>query len=153
MFRFIFSPGSTLVHVRRSGLPVRGLTFWNVPKSVDFHQTNGCNSGAFASMCYLVISVPRRLAYKRSNLQHSNISHNILPSNGAKSSLYSKSKEVRFDTSLAIHFYRDGISDTTKHSQGTSRSHQTIFFSQTQVWHELFFLFWGSSVQQQTSFS
>ena len=27
-----------------SGLPIHGLTFWNVPKSVDFHQTDGRNS-------------------------------------------------------------------------------------------------------------
>ena len=50
------------VHLRRSGLPVHSLTFRNVPKSVDFHQTNGYNSSAPASTWYHIISVPRRLA-------------------------------------------------------------------------------------------
>ena len=47
------------VHVRRSGLPSHGLTFRNVPKSVDFHQTNGHNSWTLASTCHLIISEPR----------------------------------------------------------------------------------------------
>ena len=45
-------------------------------------------------------------------------------------------KEVRFDTSPEIHLYRDGISDTTKYSQGTSgpsrvsnSDYQSISFS------------------------
>ena len=70
-------------------------------------------------------SLPRSLAYKRSNLQQTDISHNtILPSNSSKSRVHSKSKEVRFDTSSAIHLYRNGISETTQHSQGTSGSHR-----------------------------
>ena len=92
--------------------------------SVDFHQTNGCNSSALASTCHLVISIPRQLAYKRSNSQQTSISHNILPSNCANSRVHSKFKEVRFDTSPEIHVYRDEISYRTKHSQGTSRLHQ-----------------------------
>ena len=67
------------VRVRRSGLPIHGLIFQNVPKSVDFYQTNGRNSSALASMCHLIISVPRWLAYKRSYVQQTSISHNILP--------------------------------------------------------------------------
>ena len=125
-----------LVHVRRSDLPIHGLTFRNVPKSLDFHQTNGRNSSTLASTFRLIFSIPRWLAYKRSNSQQTCFSHNILPSNGAKSKVHSKSKEVRFDTSPEIHLYRDGISDTTKHSQGTGRLHristsdyQTISFS------------------------
>ena len=110
-------------HVRKSGLPIHGLTFRNVPKSLDFHQTDGHNRGSFVSMCHLIISVPRQLTYKGSNSQQTSISHNILPSNSSKSRIHSKSKEVRFDTSSAIHLHRDGISDTTQHSQGTSRSH------------------------------
>ena len=88
---------------------------FGISLSMDFHQTNGCNSSALTSTCHLVVSVPRRLAYKRSNSQQTSISHNILPSNCAKSRVHSKSKEVRFDTSPEIHVYRDGISDTTKH--------------------------------------
>ena len=57
------------VPVRRSGLPIHSLTFRNVPKTVDFHQTNGRNSSTLVSTCHLVISVPRQLAYKRSNSQ------------------------------------------------------------------------------------
>ena len=50
--------------------------------------------------------------------------------------VHSKSKEVRFDTIPEIHVYRDGISDTTEYSQGTSRPSrfstadcQTVSFS------------------------
>ena len=43
----------SLVHVQRSGLPIHSLTLWNVSKSMDFHQTDGCNSNAFASTCWM----------------------------------------------------------------------------------------------------
>ena len=101
------------------------LQFTALPfgKSMDFHQTDGCNSSSFASTCHLTISVPGRLAYKRSNSKQTRISHNILPSNSSKSKIHSKSK-VRFDTSSAIHLYRVGISDTTQHNQSTSRLHR-----------------------------
>ena len=94
------------VHLRSSSLPVHGLLFRNVPKSIDFHQTNGRNSSTFASTCHIPISVPRRLADKRFDLQPTNISHNLLPSNGTKSRFHAKSKEVRFDTSTEIHIHR-----------------------------------------------
>ena len=108
------------VHVQRSVLSVHGLTLRNGPKSVDFYQTDGCYSIAHAPMCHPGISVPRRLAYKRSNSQPTNISHQILTTNCTKSRFHSKSKEVRFDTSPEIHVYRDGISGTTEYSQGTT---------------------------------
>ena len=124
--------------IYRHHLPIRGLTFRNVPKSVDFHQTNGRNSRALASTCHLPLSIPRRLADKRFDPQSTNISHNLLPSNGTKSRFHTKSKEVRFDTSTEIHIYRNGISDTTKYSQGTSRpsrfsysDYQDISFSES----------------------
>ena len=44
------------------------------------------------------------------------ISHKILPPNSTKSRFYSKSKDVRFNSSPETHVYRDGISDTTKYS-------------------------------------
>ena len=94
-------------YVRRSGLPIHGVTLRNVPKSMDFHQTDGCNSSTLASTCHPVISVPRRLVYKRSNPQPASISYNILLSNCAESRVHSKSKEVRFDTIPEIHIYRD----------------------------------------------
>ena len=37
-----------LVHLRTSGLSVHCLTFGNVPKSVDFHKINDCNSSTRA---------------------------------------------------------------------------------------------------------
>ena len=57
------------------------------------------------------------------NMQQTYLKQYILPSNSSKSTVFSKFKEVRFDTSSAIHLHRDGISDTTQYSQGTSRSH------------------------------
>ena len=76
------------------------------------------------------------MAYNRSNSQLVDISCKILQPNSAKSRFYSKSKEVRFNSSLEIHIYRDGISDTTEYSQGTtgpSRFHtsdyKTVSFS------------------------
>ena len=63
------------------------------------YQTDGRYSIALASKCHFSISVPRRLAYKRSNSDPASTSHNILPPNCTKSRFHSKSKEVRFDTS------------------------------------------------------
>ena len=102
------------VYVQRSGM---SLSPWIFTKLMDV-------IAAHLPTCHIVISAPRRLTYKRSNSQQTSISHNILPSNCAKSWVHSKSKEVRFDTSPEILIYRDGISDTTKHSQSTSRPHQ-----------------------------
>ena len=59
-----------------------------------------------------------------------------MPPNSTKSRFYSKSKEVRFNSSPEIHVYRDGIFDTTEYSQGTTGSrryhtpdYQTVSFS------------------------
>ena len=93
----------SLVHVPRSGLSVHGLTLRNVTKSLDFYQTDGHYSIAPASACHLSISLTRGLAYKRSNSQSVDISHQILPPNSTKSRFYSKSKEVRFNSSPEIH--------------------------------------------------
>ena len=72
-------------------------------------------------LCQSAISLFPYLEDKWFDLQLTNISHNLLPSNGTKSRFHTKSKEVRFDTSTEIHIYRHGISDRTKYSQGTSR--------------------------------
>ena len=104
------------VYVRSSGFSVYCLILWNVPKSMDFYQSDGRYSSAPVSACHLGISLPRRLAYKKSNSQTADISHKILPSNSTMSRFYSKSKEFRFDTSPEIHIYRDGISDSTEYS-------------------------------------
>ena len=98
------------------------LTLWDVPKFVDFPQTDVPNSNILASTCHPIISIPRRMAYKRSNSQPASITYNILPLNYSLR-IHSKSKEVRFDTIPEIHVYSDGISDTTEYSQGTSRPH------------------------------
>ena len=79
--------------IRRSGLQMHGLILWNVPRSVDVHQIDGHNSIALASTCHLIISVPGRLAYKRTNSQPASISHNILPPNCLKTRFHSKSKQ------------------------------------------------------------
>ena len=94
--------------------------FTVLPFGVDFYQTDGRNSTIHASTCQPGISVPRWLAYKRSNSQLTNILHQILPTNYTKSRDHCKSKEVRCDTSPEIQVYRDGISDTTEYSQGTT---------------------------------
>ena len=92
--------------------------------SVDFYQTDGRSQGSFAWTFHLTFSIPRRLALKRSNMQLTYMSHNILPTDSWKSRVHSKLK-VKFDTSSAIHLHRNGISDTTEYSQGTTRSHRT----------------------------
>ena len=59
--------------------------------------------------------------------------------NSIKSRFHSKSKKDRFETSSTIHLYRDGISDTTKYRQTTTRSYgiptpdNQKFLTQTQV--------------------
>ena len=97
-----------------SVIPIHSTTFRNVPKSIDFHQTDGCNSCSSASACHVTFSVPRQLAHKRSYMRQTNISHNILSPNGFIPNL----KKVRFEPSLAIHLYRYGISDTNKSQKG-----------------------------------
>ena len=84
------------------------------------------------------------------------LSHDILPPNSSKSRIHSKPKKVRFETSSAIHLYRDGISDTTEYSHSTTRlyristsDNQTIS-NRLKFRHELSFLFWANSVLQQT---
>ena len=88
------------------------LSLWMFTKLID---------EIFLSTCLLTLSIPRRLAYKRSNMQQTYISHNILPPNSSRSRIHSKPKKVRFETNSAIHLHKDGISDTTEYSQGTTR--------------------------------
>ena len=140
------------------GLSVHGLTFRNGPKSIDFYQTKRHYSKAHASVWLPGISIPRQLAYKRSNSQPTNISHKILPPNCTKYRFYSKSKEVRFNTSPEIHVYRDGISDTTEYSQsitGPSRfptsDYQTVSFSEASL-AQTFLSLLDKLSEQQTSF-
>ena len=61
-------------------ISIHGLTLWNVPKSVDFHQADGLYSSASLTTHHLGFSIPRQLANKRSDPQSVNISDKILPS-------------------------------------------------------------------------
>ena len=124
-------------HVRKSDLPIHGLTFRNVPKSVDFHQTNGRNLAAHLRQ--RATSLFRYLddwLIRDLNSQQTHISHNILPSNNSKSRIHSKSKEVRYDTSSAIHLHRNGIS--------TSDFQITRISNSDKFRHEFSFLFSAS---------
>ena len=92
------------VRLRTSGLSVHGLTLWNVPKSVDFHKNNGCNSSALTATCHISLPILRRLADKRFDSQSTDLSNKILSSNSTKSRIHTKSKEVRFDTTQKFTF-------------------------------------------------
>ena len=65
-------------------------------------------------------------------------------------------KKVRFETSSAIHLYRDGISDNKIQSRVPPDCMESLlltikqFLSQTQVSAQTFLLFWANSVLQQT---
>ena len=85
------------VSLRTSGLSVHGLIIRNVPKFVDFHKINECNSNTLKTMFHFSLPIPRQLANKRSYSQSTYLSH-ILSSNGTKSGFHTKSKEVIFDT-------------------------------------------------------
>ena len=139
-------------HVRNSGLPIHGLTF-NL-NNILFVYTENTNQNSIFVLLYvlpfgmslwiftkLMAVIAAHLHQRalslfpclddwliRDLIRKRLILHNILPSNSSKSRVHSKSKEVRFDTSSAIQLHRDGISDTTQHSQGTSRSHRIPTF-------------------------
>ena len=51
------------------GISIHGLTVWNVPKSVGLYKANECHSNTFMSTCHISLSIPRRLADKRSDSQ------------------------------------------------------------------------------------
>ena len=115
------------VSLQPPGISVHGLTIRNVLKSVGFHEANERHSNTFTSTCSISISIPRRLADKRSNAQLTYSSHQIYSSNGSKSRLHSKSKEVRFNSNTTIHIYRYGISNSTKNSQSSCGSSKSSY--------------------------
>ena len=82
--------------------------------SMGLYKANECHSNTFTSKCSISLSIPRRLADKRSDSQLTYLSHQIYSSNGTKSRLHTKSKEVRFDSSATIHIYRYGVSNSAK---------------------------------------
>ena len=88
---------------------------------MDLHKIKGSISGTLVSTFHISVSIPRILVDKGFDLQLTNLSHKILPSNGTESRFHTNRKEIRFDTSTEIHFCRYGISDSTEFSQGISR--------------------------------
>ena len=81
--------------------------------SVNFLETNGCNSSVSTPTCHIGLSAPRRLVDKRSDLQSSNFSDKILYTNNSKARFsYNKSKEIRTAPLSEIHIHRNGISDS-----------------------------------------
>ena len=140
----------------RSFSSVHGLTVQNVPKSVDFHTINECNSSTITTTCRISLTILRCLANKRSESQSTYLSHKIHSSNGTKSGFHTKSKEVRVDTNTAIHIYGYGISNSAGSSQSTSgpsescySDHQNNSLSDSGFGTNFSFLFWANSVQQQ----
>ena len=77
-------------------------------------------------MCHISLSIPRRLANKRSHLQLTSLTQ-IHSSKGTKSGFHTKSKEVRFDTNTTIHLYRYGISNSTENSQSSSEPSKSSY--------------------------
>ena len=63
------------IHLRTSGLSVHSLIIRNVPKSVDFHKINECNSSTLTATCGISLPIPRRLANKRSDSQSTYLLH------------------------------------------------------------------------------
>ena len=47
------------VRLRTSGLSVHGLNIRNVPKSMDFHKMNECNSNTLTTTCRISLPIPR----------------------------------------------------------------------------------------------
>ena len=100
------------VRLRPPGISVHGLTVRNVPKSLGLHKANECHTHlhlrAVSLFPYLDVWLIRDLIRNR------HLSQQIYSSNGTKSRLHSKSKEVRFDSSATIHIYRYGVSNSAK---------------------------------------
>ena len=107
---------------RRSSISLFGPTVRNVPKSVNFLETDGRYCSFSTPTCHISFSIPRRLADKKSDLQPSDFSDKDLHSNYSKPRFSAKSQEVRPLSCSEIHLHRYGISDATKFSQGSSGS-------------------------------
>ena len=110
------------LRTRRSSISLFGPTVRNVPKSVNFLETDGRYCSFSTPTCHISFSIPRRLADKKSDSQPSDYSDKDLHSNYSKSRFSAKSQEVRSLSCSEIHLHRYGISDATKFSQGSSGS-------------------------------
>ena len=109
------------LRTRRSSISLFGPTVRNVPKSVNFFETDG-RYCSFSTPCHISFSIPRRLADKKSDSQPTDYSDKLLHSNYPKPRFSAKSQEVRSLSCSEIHLHRYGISDATKFSQGSSGS-------------------------------
>ena len=110
------------LRTRRSSISLFGPTVRNVPKSVNFFETDGRYSSLSTPTCHISFSIPRRLADKKSDSQPTDYSDKILHSNYPKPRFSAKSQEVGSLSCSEIHLHRYGISDATKFSQSSSRS-------------------------------
>ena len=110
------------LRTRRSSISLFGPTVRNVPKSVNFLETDGRYCSFSTPTCHISFSIPRRLADKKSDSQPSDYSDKDLHSNYSKPRFSAKSQEVRSPSCSEIHLHRHGISDATKFSQGSSGS-------------------------------
>ena len=107
------------LRTRRSSI---SLFVLNVPKSVNFFETDGRYCSFSTPACHISFSIPRRMADKKSDSLLTDYSDKLLHSNYPKPRFSAKSQEVRSLSCLEIHLHRYGISDATKFSQGPSGS-------------------------------
>ena len=110
------------LRTRRSSISLFGLTVRNVPKSVNFFETDGRYCSFSTPTCHISFSIPRRLADKKSDSQPTDYSDKLLHSNYPKPRFSAKSQEIRSLSCSEIHLHRYGISDATKFSQGSNGS-------------------------------
>ena len=83
------------LRTRRSSISLFGPTVRNVPKSVNFLETDGRYCSVSTPTCHISFSIPRRLADKKSDSQPSDYSDKDLHSNYSKPRFSAKSQEVR----------------------------------------------------------
>ena len=110
------------LRTRRSSLSLLGLTVPNVPKFVNFFETDGHYCSVSTPTCHISFSIPRRLADQKSDLQLTDYSDKLLHSNYSKPRFSAKSQKVGSLSCSEIHLHRFGISDATKFSQGSNGS-------------------------------
>ena len=104
------------LRTRRSSISLFGPTVRNVPKSINFLETDGRYCSFSTPTCHISFSIPRRLTDKKSDSQPSDYSDKDLHSNYSKPRFSAKSQEVRPLSCSEIHLHRYGISDATKFS-------------------------------------
>ena len=70
--------------LRRSRLSLHGLSVLNVSESIDIFETDGRYSSVSTPTCHISLSIRRRLADQKSDLQPFDYSDKILHSNYSK---------------------------------------------------------------------